>query len=65
MSLAAFKLIYWWEWTHRFLGRLIGVVFLVPFLYFLAAGQLVRPLMWRSPASSPWAGCRAPSAGTW
>jgi heme a synthase len=47
MSLAAFKLIYWWEWTHRFLGRLIGVVFLVPFLYFLAAGQLTRPLMWR------------------
>jgi cytochrome c oxidase assembly protein subunit 15 len=32
MSLGAFKLIYWWEWTHRFLGRLIGVVFLVPFL---------------------------------
>ena len=47
MSLAAFKLIYWWEWTHRFLGRLIGVAFLVPFLYFLAAGQLARPLMWR------------------
>lgn len=47
MSLAAFKLIYWWEWTHRFLGRLIGVVFLVPFLYFLAIGQLTRPLMWR------------------
>ncbi len=39
MSLGAFKLIYWWEWTHRFLGRLIGVVFLVPFLYFLAAGR--------------------------
>jgi heme a synthase len=47
MSLAAFKLIYWWEWTHRFLGRLIGVVFLVPFLWFLAMGQLTRPLIWR------------------
>jgi|KBSSwiStaDraftv2_1062776.scaffolds.fasta_scaffold03086_10 cytochrome c oxidase assembly protein subunit 15 len=47
MSLAAFKLIFWWEWTHRFLGRLIGVVFLVPFLWFLAMGQLARPLMWR------------------
>jgi cytochrome c oxidase assembly protein subunit 15 len=47
MSLAAFKLIYWWEWTHRFLGRLIGVVFLLPFLYFLATGQLGRPLMAR------------------
>jgi cytochrome c oxidase assembly protein subunit 15 len=47
MSLGAFKLIYWWEWTHRFLGRLIGVAFLVPFLYFLAAGQLSRPLQWK------------------
>jgi heme a synthase len=47
MGLAAFKLIYWWEWTHRFLGRLIGVVFLAPFLYFLAAGQISRPLMWK------------------
>jgi cytochrome c oxidase assembly protein subunit 15 len=47
MSLAAFKLIYWWEWTHRFLGRLIGVVFLVPFLYFLATGQIGRPLIGR------------------
>ena len=47
MSLAAFKLIYWWEWTHRFLGRLIGVVFLVPFLYFLASGHLGRALIWK------------------
>jgi cytochrome c oxidase assembly protein subunit 15 len=47
MSLAAFKLIYWWEWTHRFLGRLIGVVFLVPFLYFLVTGQLARRLIWK------------------
>src|SRR5687767_2975530 len=29
MSLDQFKTIYWWEWGHRFLGRLIGVVFLV------------------------------------
>lgn len=44
MSLEAFKFIFWWEWTHRFLGRLIGVVFLLPFLYFLAVGQLPRGL---------------------
>jgi len=42
MTLAEFKAIFWWEWAHRFLGRLIGVVFLVPFLYFLAAGQIAR-----------------------
>jgi len=47
MSLGAFKLIYWWEWTHRFLGRLIGIAFLVPFVYFLAVGRVARRLRWR------------------
>jgi len=42
MSLAEFKFIYWWEWTHRLLGRLIGVAFAVPFLAFWVAGML-RP----------------------
>ncbi len=36
MSLEEFKVIYWWEWGHRFLGRLIGVAFFVPFVYFVA-----------------------------
>ncbi|GHF27793.1 heme A synthase [Kordiimonas sediminis] len=35
MSLEEFKGIFYWEWGHRLLGRLIGVFFLVPFLYFL------------------------------
>lgn len=30
-----FKVIYWWEWGHRFMGRIVGLVFIVPFLYFL------------------------------
>jgi cytochrome c oxidase assembly protein subunit 15 len=47
MSLDAFKAIFWWEWTHRFLGRLIGVVFLLPLLFFLAAGQMPRALLGR------------------
>lgn len=42
MSLEAFKLIFWWEWAHRFLGRLVGAAFLLPFLYFLAAGRIPR-----------------------
>jgi heme a synthase len=42
MSLAAFKGIFWWEWTHRFLGRLLGVVFFVPFLWFAATGAIRR-----------------------
>jgi cytochrome c oxidase assembly protein subunit 15 len=35
MGLAGFKAIYWWEWGHRFLGRVLGFVFLLPFLYFV------------------------------
>ena len=34
MSLEEFKYIFWWEWFHRFFARLIGVVFLFPFIYF-------------------------------
>jgi cytochrome c oxidase assembly protein subunit 15 len=38
MSLAEFKTIYWWEWTHRLLARLIGTAFLLPLLWFLWRG---------------------------
>ena len=47
MDLAAFQRIFWWEYVHRLLGRLIGVVFLLPFLWFLARGRLERPLAWQ------------------
>jgi cytochrome c oxidase assembly protein subunit 15 len=47
MTLAGFKGIFWWEYFHRLLGRVIGVVFLLPFLYFLARGRIDRPLAWR------------------
>jgi cytochrome c oxidase assembly protein subunit 15 len=40
MTLAAFKTIFWWEWSHRLLGRAIGAVYLLPFLYFLWRGGL-------------------------
>jgi heme a synthase len=40
MSLGEFKSIFWWEWSHRLLGRTIGAVFLLPFLYFLWRGGL-------------------------
>jgi heme a synthase len=45
MSLDQFKTIYWWEWTHRFLGRLIGIAFFVPFVAFWAAGYIPRTLL--------------------
>ncbi|MDC1155035.1 COX15/CtaA family protein [Candidatus Pelagibacter sp.] len=34
MKLQEFKIIFWWEWGHRFLGRLIGISFLIPLIYF-------------------------------
>tara|TARA_Y100001936_G_scaffold223215_1_gene239787 strand:+ start:899 stop:1930 length:1032 start_codon:yes stop_codon:yes gene_type:complete len=34
MTLQEFKIIFWWEWAHRFLGRLIGLSFLIPLLFF-------------------------------
>ncbi len=45
MSLDQFKTIFWWEWTHRFLGRFIGIAFLVPFVGFLIAGYIPRALL--------------------
>lgn len=47
MDLAGFKGIFWWEYFHRLLGRLIGLVFLLPFLWFLARRRLERPLAWQ------------------
>ena len=49
MSLAEFKTIYWWEWTHRLLGRVIGAAYLLPFLWFLWRGfvaRYLRPRLW-------------------
>lgn len=40
MSLAEFKFIFWWEWGHRLLGRLIGVVFAVPLVWFWWKGAI-------------------------
>ena len=34
MTMHEFKVIFWWEWAHRFLGRLIGISFLIPLIYF-------------------------------
>lgn len=45
MSLADFKTIFWWEYIHRLWGRLIGLVFLLPFLWFLVRGRIERSLV--------------------
>src|SRR3981081_3173948 len=54
MNLAEFKTIFWWEWSHRALGRVIGVAYLLPFLWFLWRGVLSADLKRR-----PWVVFRA------
>ena len=45
MSLDEFKTIYWWEWGHRFLGRILGLVFAVPLVVFVAMGRIGSRLL--------------------
>ncbi len=40
IALSDFKTLYWWEWGHRLLGRIVGLVFFLPFLVFWARGFL-------------------------
>jgi cytochrome c oxidase assembly protein subunit 15 len=47
MDLSAFKSIYWWEWGHRQLGRLVGLVWFVGLVYFLAVKTIPRGWQWR------------------
>jgi cytochrome c oxidase assembly protein subunit 15 len=47
MTLAGFKDIFWWEYSHRLLGRLVGVAFLLPFLYFFARRRIDARLGWK------------------
>ncbi|MFB2553880.1 COX15/CtaA family protein [Ensifer soli] len=44
MSLDAFKTIFWWEWSHRLLARLIGVLFALPLAFFWLTGRIERRL---------------------
>ncbi len=49
MSLAEFKTIFWWEWVHRLWGRLIGLVYALPFFWFLWRRRLpgwLVPHLW-------------------
>jgi cytochrome c oxidase assembly protein subunit 15 len=42
-TLSDYKFIYFWEWFHRFIGRAIGMVFIIPFIYFLIRKKLDNP----------------------
>ena len=47
MTLEGFKRIFWWEYIHRLLGRIVGLVFLLPLLWFWLRGRLDKPLAWK------------------
>lgn len=47
MTLDEFKGIFWWEWAHRFLGRVVGAAFAIPFIVFLIRRDIPRRLVWR------------------
>jgi cytochrome c oxidase assembly protein subunit 15 len=47
MSMADFKGIFWWEWAHRLLGRVLGLVLVVPFVWFLARRRIPPGYGWR------------------
>ena len=49
MTLEEFKFIFWWEWFHRIFARLIGVVFIIPLIYFLIRKQVSKSLLLRLP----------------
>ena len=49
MTLEEFKFIFWWEWFHRVFARLIGVVFIIPLIYFLIKKQISKSLLLRLP----------------
>jgi len=44
MTISEFKVIFWWEWVHRFLGRLIGISFLIPLIYFSLKMSFIKLL---------------------
>lgn len=49
MSMSEFQFIYWWEWGHRQLGRTLGLVYFIPFVFFLVTGaapKRLRPRLW-------------------
>ncbi len=47
INLEGFKSIFWWEYVHRLLGRLIGAAFLLPLLWFALRGKIDRGLTWK------------------
>ena len=44
MTISEFKIIFWWEWAHRILGRVIGIAYLIPLIYFVLKIGFKNPM---------------------
>jgi cytochrome c oxidase assembly protein subunit 15 len=64
MTLGQFQFIYWWEWSHRFLARLLGAVFLAPLAWFALRRELPGRLVWQFVAVVVLLGLE-PAVGWW
>ncbi|MBY0339753.1 MAG: COX15/CtaA family protein, partial [Rhodocyclaceae bacterium] len=47
MTLDGFQYIFWWEWAHRQIGRVIGIVFFIPLVWFWVRGRIPRGYKWK------------------
>ena len=65
LGLAGFKQIFWLEWTHRLWGRLIGLAFIVPLIWFWATGRIERRLRPRLALLFVLGGLQGASDGSW
>ncbi len=65
MSLDEFKFIFWWEWAHRLLARMIGLIFALPLAYFWIRERSSPACARRSSVCWHSEVCRALSAGGW
>ena len=48
MTVEQFKTIYWWEWSHRLIARLLGVIYLLPFVFFWLMKEIPGRIFWRA-----------------
>lgn len=65
MSLSEFKVIYWWEWGHRQLGRVIGLVWALGFVFFLVTRNIPTGWTGRLLIIGYWVDFKGQSVGGW
>lgn len=64
-TLSEFKTIFFWEYIHRLLGRFVGLVFIIPFIYFLIKKRLEKSLVIECLILFLWEQCKEQLVGGW